>query len=127
VLEVSVGLRNIEVMVVTTQLNGGYLRVYGPPRPSSPEVAVTTQVLYAECRFGSPAFANPLNGTAAANTIAPETNVPVTGVPIWFRAFAADGVTAVLDGDMVEDLVPSQAELAQGGSFSVLSLLYSRP
>jgi hypothetical protein len=125
-VEVSVSARNIEVMSTTRLLNGGYLRVYGAPRPAAPEVAVTTQTLYAECRFGSPAFGNPTDGVAAANAIAPDPDVSATGIPTWFRAFASDGATAVLDGDMGTDLVPNQEQVVQGGSFSIVSLAYSR-
>lgn len=126
-IEVSADARNVEVMATTARMNAGYLRVYGAPRPASPEVAVTSQTLFAECRFGSPAFGDPTNGVASANPIPPETNVRASGRPIWFRAFASNGVTAVLDGDMYIDLVPDEPQLVQGGSFSVLSLTYARP
>jgi hypothetical protein len=126
VIEVAADIRNLEVMTATRQMDGGYLRVYGAPRPASPEVAVGAQTLFAECRFGSPSFGNPTNGAASANPIAPETNVRATGVPVWFRVFMKDGATAVLDGDMFSDLVPDQGQLVQGGSFSVLSLQYIR-
>jgi hypothetical protein len=119
--------RNVQVTVVTTPLNGGYLRIYGAPRPSAPEAPVTTQTLFAELRFGNPAFGDPSNGVAVANGIAPETNVRASGMPIWFRAFAADGTTAILDGDVPGDLVPSATNLIQGGSLAVTSLVYSRP
>lgn len=125
-IEVAANTRNLEVMTATRQMDGGYLRVYGAPRPASPEIAVGAQVLFAECRFSSPSFGNPTNGAATAKSIAPETNVRATGVPVWFRVFAQDGTTAVLDGDMFSDLVPDQGQLVQGGSFSVLSLQYSR-
>ena len=126
-IEVSADARNVEVMATTARMNAGYLRVYGAPRPASPEVAVTSQTLFAECRFGSPAFGNPTNGTATANPITPEAHTLVSGVPVWFSRIEADGVTAVLDGDMYTDLIPDKAHLVLGGSFSVTSLLYSRP
>jgi hypothetical protein len=127
VIEVSINGRNIEVMVITTMMNGGYLRVYGGPRPTAPEVAVTTQVLFAELRFSNPAFGTPVAGTATANAITPETNARASGVPVWFRVFGSDGTTAVLDGEMYADLVPDQSHVTQGGSLSVSSLLFSRP
>jgi hypothetical protein len=126
-LEVSVNARNVEVMATTTQMNGGYLRIYGGSRPSAPEVAVTTQVLFCSLRFGNPAFGFPEDGTATANPFEGAADILAGGFPVWFRAFAADGTTAVLDGDIGSDLVLSQPVLAQGGTFSVTSLTYSRP
>jgi hypothetical protein len=114
-------------MATTTLLNGGYLRIYGAPRPPAPEVAVTSQVLFAELRFGTPAFGFPINGVATANPFAGAAAILAGGFPVWFRAFAADGTTAVLDGDIDEDLILDQPVLAQGGTFSVTSLVYERP
>lgn len=125
-IEVSANNRNIEVMATTAALNGGYLRIYGAPRPLAPEVPVSTQTLFAELRFSSPAFASPVQGGAQANPLAPDTNVRASGVPAWFRAFAADGTTAVLDGDIPDDLDPTIQHLVQGGSLAVSSLLYRR-
>jgi hypothetical protein len=123
----SVDSRNIQVMALTALLDGGYLRVYGAPRPPVPEDAVTSQVLFAELRFATPAFEAPTDGSATANEFPGAVSILAGGFPAWFRAFAADGTTAVLDGDIGEDLILDQPVLAQGGTFSVTSLVYSRP
>jgi hypothetical protein len=126
-LEEAQNVRNVEVMATTGLLSSGYLRIYGAPRPAAPETAVTSQVLFVELRFDIPAFGTPTDGTAIANPFQGAASVLATGLPTWFRAFAADGTTAVLDGDIGEDLILDHPTLAQGGSFSVTSLVYSRP
>jgi hypothetical protein len=125
-LAVSTNTRNVEVMATTASMNGGYLRVYGAPRPPAPEVAVTSQVLFVELRFATSAFAPPVNGVAQVTTI-PAGAILASGMPTWFRAFAEDGVTAILDGDIGEDLDLSQSRIISGGTFSVVSLVYYIP
>jgi hypothetical protein len=120
-------IRNVQASVITALLNGGYLRIYGAPRPAAPEVAVTTQLLFAELRFASPAFSAPADGVAVANPFGGSVSILQSGIATWFRAFQSDGATAVLDGDVGEDLILSQPVLAQGGSLSVTSLTYELP
>lgn len=114
-------------MATTALLNDGYLRLYTGPRPAAPEAPLTTQLMFVEVRFGSPAFRSPVNGVATANPFAGAGTVLLSGTPIWFRALASDGTTAVFDGDVGEDLLLSLPSLAAGGTFSVTSLMYSRP
>ncbi len=123
---VSVDARNVEVMATTVRMNGGYLRVYGAPRPAAPEVAVGAQALFVELRFAALAFEIPVNGVAQATLLPDSATILSSGVPVWFRAFEEDGVTAVLDGDIGSDLVLSGSALSHGGTFSVVSLTYGR-
>lgn len=88
---------------------------------------MTTQVLFAELRFASPAFTVPVDGVANAYPFAGAVSILQSGVPLWFRGFQADGTSAVLDGDIGADLVLSLPVLAQGGSLSVTSLTYELP
>jgi hypothetical protein len=78
--------------------NDGYLRIYDGAQPADPNVAITTQVLLAELRFGATAFTAAAGGIAAANTLTGDANANATGTATWFRAFKSNGTSPVYDG-----------------------------
>jgi hypothetical protein len=80
--------------------NGGKLRIYDGAQPANANTAVSTQVLLAELTMGNPAFAAAVAGVAAANAITQDSDADATGTATWFRVVKADGVTAVLDGNV---------------------------
>ena len=77
--------------------DSGYLRLYAGTKPADANTALTTQTLVVEHRFPSPAFGASAGGVATANAIA---NAVVSGLgPMtFFRCFASDGTTVLLDG-----------------------------
>jgi len=81
-------------------LDGGYLRIYDGVQPASADDAVTTQVLLAELRFGTPAFGAAVAGVITANAITKESNAPASGTAAWARLLQSDGVTAVMDEEV---------------------------
>lgn len=99
-MQLSILAANAGANAVCTLLNNGYINVYTAPRPASTEVAVTTQTLLAQPRFGTTAFAPASGGTATANAIAEDPNTPNGGTALWFRLLKADGTTVIADGSV---------------------------
>lgn len=81
-------------------LNDGYLRLYSGAQPSSADDPITTQVLLAELRFGTPAFGASVDGLATANAITSDPAANATGTAAFWRALMADGTTVVCDGSI---------------------------
>lgn len=77
--------------------NNGYLRLYTGPKPADASTAITTQTLIVEHRFASQAFGTASNGTVTASAIA-NSAATATGTVSWFRCFASDGTTVLMDG-----------------------------
>ena len=103
-------------------LDGGYLRIYDGAQPADASTAITTQVLLAELRFGTPAFGAAVAGVATANAITGDSAADATGTAAWFRALKSDGTTVVTDGTVgtgTNDLVINSTSIAAGVTVSV--------
>ncbi len=114
---------------VLVLFNTGYLRIYSGARPADVDTAIVSQVLLAELRFGSTAFAAAANGVAAANAITQDSSADATGTATWFRAFSSDGTTARLDGDVGtsgSDLNLNSVAIQIGAGVSVTSMTYTQ-
>lgn len=116
---------------VAGELNNGYLRIYDGAQPASPDAAITTQVLLAELRFGTPAFGAAVNGVATANPITADASANNTGTASWSRQLKADGTTAVFDGSVgaggVFNVVLNTTAIAAGANVSVSAATYTAP
>lgn len=115
---------------VTALLDGGYLRIHDGWQPTTAEAQVTSQVLLAELRFGSPAFAPAIDGVAQANPITPDASARASGAPTWFRALAADSTTVVFDGAIASSggqLTASDPWITAGSPVEVEDLQYQEP
>jgi hypothetical protein len=95
-----IAARNAAVDGMAALLNSGYIRFYTGARPADPSVAISSQTLLAELRFGATAFAAAAAGSAAANAITPDSGADNTGTAVWARLLKSDGTTAVLDVDI---------------------------
>lgn len=97
---ISINARNVQLDALRVLLDGGFLRIYDGAQPASPDTAITTQVLGAELSLGNPAFGAAVNGVITANAITADASANATITATWFRAFKADGTTAVIDGSV---------------------------
>lgn len=127
----SVGSNAAALNARTARLAGGYLRIYNGAQPADTTVAVTTQTLLAELRYGTPAFAPTTTNVASANPIAAATGL-ATGTATWCRRLQADGVTVEVDGSAgtVEgqfNLVLNSAAIQQGADIVVSSDTITAP
>ena len=124
---------NASADAVAALCSGGYLRIYdstGTGKPASADTAVTTQVLLAELRFGTPAFAAAVAGVATANSIASDLSANHTGTATWFQALKSDGTTSVFDGTVGTagcDLNLTDVAIVALGVVAVTALTYTAP
>lgn len=91
---------NAAVTAMAALANGGYLRIYdstGTGQPANANTPVTSQVLLAELRFGTPAFGAAAAGVVTANGITDDASANNTGTATWFRVLQSDGLTVVWD------------------------------
>jgi hypothetical protein len=90
---------NAEADALSSLADDGYLRIYDGAQPSTADTPVSSQVLLAELRLGSPAFQAAANGIINANPITPDEDAKATGTASWCRFLAQDG-TPLFDGSV---------------------------
>jgi hypothetical protein len=125
----SAGNNNAALDARTARLSNGYLRIYSGTQPAGPGTAITSQVLLAEHRYGTPAFAAAVASVATANAIA-AVSVLATGVATWFRSVQSDGVTAEIDGTVGTsgaNLIVGSTNYQQGADSTIASLTLTAP
>lgn len=89
---------NAEAVAVAALFNNGYLRIYSGTKPATPDTALSSNTLLAECRFGATAFGAPSAGVLTANAITGDTSADATGTATFYRCFESDGTTVLCDG-----------------------------
>ena len=117
------------------KLNNGYIRIYGGTIPTNVDTAIGSQVMLAQPRFGSPAFAAASGGIARANTIADDTSAAATGIPTWYRTFKSDGTSAISQGTAglsgcdlnLADLDPVTFTITLGSTVRISGYVYTAP
>jgi hypothetical protein len=125
----------LTTLAATTQANAvaglldhGWLRLYTGEQPSTADEAVSSQVVLAELRFGSPAFGSASDGVAAANAIIGDASANATGTATWFRCFLPDGATPVFDGSVGtsnSNLLLNSVEISAGAQVDVTSFTFT--
>lgn len=113
---------NCQLDAVADLLDDGFLRVYAGERPSSPDVPVKSQTMLAEMRFGTPAFKPADNGVLRAAQMKNDPSAASSGKPTWYRAFARDGKSAIIDGSVGTqdaDMIVNLPEIQKTAKFSV--------
>jgi hypothetical protein len=109
-------------------LNAGRLVLFAGERPHDPDTPAPVQHGLVQLRFGQPAFGTLVSGLAEANPITPGT-AEASGEASWFRCFAADGQTAVLDGSIgtdpeTADLTLNSVLIEAGATVSIAGFTY---
>lgn len=116
-----------EADAVCARLNGGSLRIYSGAQPADADAPIVDQVLLAELRFGSPAFASAVDGVAAAHAITAAT-AATSGDPAWFRTVTSDGNGVGFDGSVGTsdcDLNLSTTAIVANAEVSVSAMTYT--
>lgn len=118
---------NRQAQAIIDDLNAGYLRIYSGPQPLSADVPISSQILLAEQRFGSPAAPAPLNGVISfSNPVA--RNALADEKAVFYRYFMADGSTAILDGSVGTanaNMVLSNTKLVAGAKVTLTNLTHT--
>ena len=107
---------------LSARLNSGFLRIYDGTQPATADTAITTQVLLAELTFSATAAPATSNGLITFNAIGSDTSANATGTASWFRCFASNGTTVVMDGSVgtaTSNLVLNSTSIIMGGTVSV--------
>jgi hypothetical protein len=111
-------------------LNDGYLRLYTGAQPANADTALGAQVLLAELRFALVAFGAPVNGVITAAPLTPEDAALATGTATWYRCFASDGTTAVMDGSVglsASNLVMLDNDIVMGAPVIINNFVHTVP
>lgn len=119
---------NAQADALAALLDAGYLRLYDGAQPATGDTPITTQVLLAELRFDTPAFGAAVGGVVTTAPMTEEASAPADGDATWFRAFQADGTTAVFDGNVGttdENCVLNSVTIALGATVQISSLTYT--
>jgi hypothetical protein len=121
-----------EAVAFASELDNGYLRIYdstgGTGQPATVDTAIGSQVLLAELRFAATAAASTTDGVITFDAITADASADATGTATWFRAFKADGTTAVWDGSVSTTgatLNLNTTAIVTGAAVSITSLTFT--
>jgi hypothetical protein len=98
-LNVSLASANAEAAAIAALASGGSWVIYEGTQPATNETTIGESVALATFALGSPAFSDPVSGQITLNTPTPAT-ITTSGTAQWFRVYASDGTTSVIDGDI---------------------------
>lgn len=98
-LRLPTALRNSRGDAVTSLAgNGALLRIYAGTIPTDANTAIGAQTLLGTLTCGSPFAAAASGGVVTANAITQDSAADATGTAAFFRLFASNGTTVVMDG-----------------------------
>lgn len=111
----------------------GYLRLYTGAAPANCETA-TSGTLLAELRFGATGFAAAAgaspNAVATANSITSDSSADNSGTAGYFRVFAGNGTTCILQGTCgtsSADMIMNTTTIVAGGQVACSSYTVTLP
>lgn len=125
-MHISNALARVALNALLANASGGFIKIYTGAQPATPDTALSGQTLLVTLNLSAPAFAAAggvvgTSGTIAANTIAPGVAV-ATGTAAWFRMYASDGATALVDGTVgtaTSDLILGSTAITSGDTIAV--------
>lgn len=128
----STARRNAAVDGHAAALNNGFLRVYAGSVPANADAALGGATLLGTLGLGATAFGAAASGTATANPITADSAADATGTASFFRAFASDGTTVVLQGTVTATggggvLELNTVAITAGVQIAVTSFTLTRP
>ena len=83
---------------VGDRLDNGYLRIYNGTIPGTANTAVSTQVMLAELRWSTAAFASAVDGVIITSGLT--ASAVATGSATWFRVLQSDASSVICDGSV---------------------------
>lgn len=122
-LKFSTSVRNAMADSITTTVGGNaILRIYDGTRPANVATAVTTQVTLAELTCNATFAPAASGGVLTLNGISGDASNNNSGTATWFRLFASNGTTALVDGDVGTigtDMIISSTNIVAGGTTNI--------
>jgi hypothetical protein len=113
--QMAIATVNAQANTVITNLANGWCRIYSGTQPATADTAISSQVLLAELRYAATAAPAPSNGLITFNAMTADSSANNTGTATWFRSFASDGTTVVMDGNVGATGSTSNLELNSTG------------
>lgn len=124
-LKYPAALKNARLDAITTRAGtSALLKIYDGTQPATADTAVSTQNLLATLTCNASAFAGAASGGVLTANAVTTANASASGTATWFRLFASNGTTVVMDGSVgtgTNDLVLTTAALVSGSPVSVTS------
>lgn len=117
----ALALRNTALDSIDANFNSGKLRIYSGTQPATPDTALSGNTLLAELTFNATAFGSASGGVITANAITSDSSADATGTAAFFRCFASDGTTALLDGTVgtaTTDMTINTVSIVSGATVS---------
>lgn len=122
-LKFSTTVRNAMADSITSTVGGSaVLRIYDGTRPTNVATAVTTQTILAELTCNATFAPAASGGVLTLNGISGDASNNNSGTASWFRLFASNGTTALIDGDVGTsgtDMIISSTTIVASGTTNV--------
>lgn len=131
-LTVSVAARQAALDAVTAKINvggAGNVSIYSGSQPATPDATATGTLLVSLALSSTSFGATNSSGVATANAIT-NGNPVASGTAGYFRVYAGNGTTAVVDGTVgtsVTDLVLGSTTISTGVPVSISSFTLTHP
>lgn len=126
--KLSTAVVEAQATALATLCNGGTLKIYSGSQPADANSAPGGDTsLLVTLQLGDPAFASVTLGNMVANTI---TNgiADTAGTASWFRIYAADGTTPLIDGNIgttAANLILTSTTITVGLTVEVTSFVHN--
>lgn len=121
---------NAEADALSDLLDNGYLRIYSGTQPATADTALSGNTLLAELRIANPASGAAVAGVLTFTAPTSDTSNDATGTATFFRAYKADGTTAVMDGSVGTsnaDMILNSTAIQAGAQTDVTSWTHTVP
>jgi hypothetical protein len=121
---------NAQADAMARLLDDGSIKIYTGVKPANADTAITSQVLLASCSLSATSAPAAVAGVLTFNAITPDAAADNTGTATWFRAYRADGTTAVMDGNVgtvgsVSNLELATVAIVANAVISITSLTHT--
>lgn len=130
-LGLSVTLRNAMLDQITARAgSGALLRIYSGSRPATGGAETTVLVQLTCNNTFAPAASS---GVLTLNAIPPNTSAAATGTATWWRIYASNGTTHVMDGSVstvaagTGDMQLDSTSIVTGGTVAISSATITAP
>ena len=132
-LRINANVRNTMADDITTALDAGAgaatIKIYDGTQPTTPETAITSQVLLGTLTCTDPAGAAASGGVLTFSTITEDSAADATGTATWARVADSNGV-AVFDCDVGTTgttIVLNSTSIVTGGPIRITSFTITIP
>lgn len=121
---------NAQADALARLLDNGYLRIYTGSKPATANTALSGNTLLAELRFAATSAPAASAGVLTFNALTDDSSADATGTATFFRAFKANGTSAVLDGTVgatgsTSNLELNSAAITVGAAVSVTGFTHT--